>query len=247
MAVPVYGQVAYTHALVADLSAQGRDADFVIIDNKGDYVRIADERVVTPGRNLGWAEGSNLGFRLAFSEGYEYAMTLNNDTRLSPQFFDGLLDSRLPEDAGVIVPAYDDVNPHQKSAYTGPAASYEPIDIYRKAPFVDGTALVITRDAWVRAGGLDARTFGKFAWGADMDLCFRVGRAGFGVYVTERSYINHLGQKTARANRSRLSYEGQSWLAWARGIRRTYGQREWSTLAKVPVTKHSLVDHSAVE
>lgn len=51
--VPVFGQHEYTHALVADLEREG--ADYLIVDNRGDYPRIGTERVSTPGENLGWA------------------------------------------------------------------------------------------------------------------------------------------------------------------------------------------------
>lgn len=65
--VPVFGQHEYTHALVADLEREG--ADYLIVDNRGDYPRIGTERVSTPGEpRLG--RGSELGFRLAFAEGY---------------------------------------------------------------------------------------------------------------------------------------------------------------------------------
>jgi hypothetical protein len=80
--VPVYGQHEYTHAPISDLRRE--PADFVIVDNRGDYPRIGDEHVITPGRNLGWARGSNSILRYAFANGYSHAMTLNNDTRLSP-------------------------------------------------------------------------------------------------------------------------------------------------------------------
>lgn len=51
--VPVFGQIEYTHALVGDLEREG--VDYMIVDNKGDYSPVADERVHTPGRNTGWA------------------------------------------------------------------------------------------------------------------------------------------------------------------------------------------------
>lgn len=35
IAVPIYGQHEYTHALVQDLERE--NADFVLIDNAGDY------------------------------------------------------------------------------------------------------------------------------------------------------------------------------------------------------------------
>lgn len=55
--VPVFGQHEYTHALVADLEREG--ADYLIVDNRGDYPRIGTERVSTPGENLGWAGGAS--------------------------------------------------------------------------------------------------------------------------------------------------------------------------------------------
>ena len=60
--VPVYGQHEYTHALVHDLEREG--ADYLIVDNRGDYPALSKERVLKPGENLGWAGGSDLGFEL---------------------------------------------------------------------------------------------------------------------------------------------------------------------------------------
>src|ERR1700737_2269067 len=97
--VPVYGQHEYTHALVHDLEREG--ADYLIVDNRGDYSAVSKERVLKPGENLGWAGGSDLGFRIAFSEGYSHAMTLNNDTRISGGFVDAVTAPRLPAAVGI--------------------------------------------------------------------------------------------------------------------------------------------------
>ncbi|GAA3192197.1 MULTISPECIES: glycosyltransferase family 2 protein [Rhodococcus] len=244
-AVPVYGQVEYTHALVPDLIVQSDDADFVIIDNRGDYEPLGDERVIRPGRNLGWAGGSNLGFRTAFSEGYTHAMTLNNDTRISKDFFKGLLDPRLPDDLGIVVPVYDDEMAHEivRTDYRGPAADYVPVPRYRKAPYVDGTALIITRAAWVAAGDVDTRSFGNFAWGADQDLCFRVRQEGFSVCISEMSFINHFGRKTALANQSLRSYKRKSSRQWVRGMKRLYG-KNWFDDNMFDPTLHDLSTHA---
>jgi GT2 family glycosyltransferase len=75
IAVLVYGQHEYTRALVADLQREG--AQYLSIANRGDYPRIGDERVIGPDDNFSWAGGSDLGFRIAFSEGHSHAMTLN--------------------------------------------------------------------------------------------------------------------------------------------------------------------------
>ena len=225
ISVPVFGQIEYTHALVDDLCRES--ADFVIVDNGGDYTPSAGERVCRPTRNTGWAGGSNIGFRIAFSEGYERAMTLNNDTRLSPGFVSGMLDHRIPADAGIICPVYDDERAHRSllSEFRGPAAEYEPRHRYRILEVADGTALMITRAAWIAVGGLDDRSFGEFGWGADLDLCLRVRDAGFGIYASELSFLNHFGKKTALANVSAFSYEYRSGRAMRRGLNRIHGKK----------------------
>ncbi|GAC67738.1 hypothetical protein [Gordonia soli] len=238
--VPVYGNHELTHAIVDDL--QREDADFVIIDNRGDYEPIRGERVERPGTNLGWAGGSNLGFRIAFSEGYENAMTLNNDTRLSVGYFDGLLDSSLPDDRGLVAGVYDDKAAHGQmlAEYDGPAQEYTPVSKYRDVNFVDGTGLLITRDAWRSVGDLDERTFGPFAWGADLDLSLRVRDAGYGIYVTEKSFLNHFGRATAYQLAGKFRYVVGSHRHMVRGIRRAGLHKRLKQDASIPHTVHYL-------
>lgn len=220
--VPVYGQIALTHDLISDLRRE--QLDFVIVDNAGDYEPLDDEWVITPGRNIGWAGGSNVAIRSAFAGGYEWAMTLNNDVRLSRGFGDGLFAPGLPDDAGVIGPGYDDLaHPEVLSEYSGPAADYEPRAQYRVTPIVDGTAMMIKRDAWSAIGDFDERTFGDYAWGANLDLCLRSLDAGYGVYCTEMSFINHLGRRTVRDMDSR--YEVRAMRAMKRGMKQVYGNK----------------------
>lgn len=224
--VPVYGQHDYTHALVEDLERE--DADYLIVDNRGDYPKLGGEQVITPGENLGWAGGSDLGFRIAFSDGYSHAMTLNNDTRISKGFVAALLDPRLPDATGMIGPLYDDAvafNKGMLAAYDGPAADYVPVSRYRKLSALDGTAMVLSREAWRKVGGLDLRSFGRYGWGTEVDLSFRVRRAGFGVYATEMAFINHFGRKTAYAEFGQRRYRFIANRGAQRGLRRIHGKR----------------------
>ncbi|WP_234834759.1 glycosyltransferase family protein [Mycolicibacterium stellerae] len=223
--VPVFGQHVYTHKLVEDLDREG--ADYVVVDNRGDYPRLHTERVIVPGRNLGWAGGSNLIFRVAFTEGYTHAMTLNNDTRISKGFVSAILDPQLPKDAGLITPVYDDrrANKYLEVPYEGPAAEYRPVDRYRRLPMTDGTALAIKCESWLETGGFDERSFGQFSWGADVDLSLRTLRTGRGIYATERAFINHLGRKTATSGAFGRGYHARAaWGMW-RGMQTVWGPR----------------------
>jgi GT2 family glycosyltransferase len=222
--VPVYGQHEYTHALVQDLEREG--ADYLIVDNGGDYPATGKERIVKPGRNLGWAGGSDLGFRIAFSEGYSHAMTLNNDTRISRGFVGALVDRRLPDNAGIIGPVIDHGFPSAESDQKPQAADYSPNQQYREVPAVEGTALALSRECWQTIGGLNLHTFRRFGWGIDLDLALRAQDADFALCITEMAYINHFGHKTAVANFGRRRYEWRANFEKVHGLRQLHG-RKW--------------------
>ncbi|QNI09398.1 glycosyltransferase family 2 protein [Mycobacterium kubicae] len=219
--VPVFGQHAFTHALVTDLEREG--AEYLIVDNRGDYPKIGNERVITPGRNLGWAGGSDLGFRVAYSEGYSHAMTLNNDTRISKGFVAGLTDPRLPGDAGIVGPMVDHGFLCAESEQKVDAADYVPRPLYRTVPAVEGVALVLSRDCWLMVGGMDLRSFGRYGWGIDLDLVLRARDAGFRCYTTEMAYINHFGRVTAKDTFGRRRYEFTAEQVMNHGMRKFHG------------------------
>lgn len=223
--IPAFGSNELTHAVLPDVMAESDLVDLLIIDNGGHYEKIADEWVIRPGENIGWAAASNMGFRIAFRQGYEYAATLNNDTRLSPEFFAGLLDPRLPDDAGIVGPVYNGWWGAQGTDFAGPVDEYEPSDFYRSVQSVDGTALVMSAAAWETIGGLDERTFGRFAWGSDIDLSIRVKRAGFGVHVTERSFLHHFDKVSASEAFGRRRYFLRADRDCKRALRRLYGRK----------------------
>lgn len=219
--VPVFGQHEYTHALVGDLEREG--AEYLIVDNRGDYPKIGNERVMTPGENLGWAAGSDLGFRIAFSEGYSHAMTLNNDTRISKEFVSGLLDPRLPDDAGIVGPMFDHGFSCAESDQKPEAVNYVPRSQYRSVHVVEGTALMLSRDCWQVIGGMDLRSFGRYGWGVDFDLELRAKKAGFGLYTTEMAYINHFGRRTANTHFGAWRYLLGANLKMEMAMRRIHG------------------------
>ena len=222
--IPVFGQHEYTHALVGDLEREG--AEYLIVDNRGDYPKTRNERVITTGDNLGWAGGSDLGFRIGFSEGYSNAMTLNNDTRISKGFVAALLDPRLPADAGIVGPMIDHGFPYAVADAKPDAADYAPRPLYRAVPAVEGTALMLSYECWQAVGGINLHTFGRYGWGVDLDLALRARKAGYALYTTEMAYINHFGRKTANVRFGRWRYEWGSNVEVVRGLRQLHG---WGT------------------
>ena len=59
--IPVHGEQAMTHAVLEDLGREPEPIDVTVVDNRGDYPRHADETVLCPAENLGWAAGTNHG------------------------------------------------------------------------------------------------------------------------------------------------------------------------------------------
>ncbi len=193
--IPVYGHPEMTHDLLADLGRERAACDVVVVDNKGDYRPAGTETVLRPGRNLGWAGGINHGSQVA-GAGYGHLMWLNNDTRLSRGFVRGLLEAAVVTGAGVASPFYDCHWIHQRDL-SGPVDRYRPTRKHYRAPFVDGTCMLVSRRAVRRIGLLDDETFAPLGWGAEIDYCLRARDAGLPVVATRQAFLRHLRAVTA--------------------------------------------------
>jgi len=197
LVIPVFGRDDLTAALLADVEHESDLVDVLVVDNKGDYAPRGFERVLQPGHNLGWLRACNLALTRVERGTWGAGVLLNNDTRLSPGFFAGLLSAWSETGAGLVGPVYNDVWPTQRVEYTGPAACYVPRRLHRRVPFLDGTCMLIPREVLRRVGGLDQR-FARHGWGADFDLALRVRSEGLDVVVTRLAYLTHLRGATAR-------------------------------------------------
>lgn len=197
--IPVFGRRELTHNLLIDINRERALVDAIVVDNGGDYQQFDDEQVIRLPTNLGWLGGCNAGLR-SLGDGYDVLILMNNDTRLSHDFFCGLLRCARNHRVGLAGPSYDDPSVgHQRSDYTGPADQYSPRRRQRSVPYLDGTCLAIPRNMIRRIGYLDEIHFGSTGWGADIEYAVRVRRAGYDVRVTEQAFLNHLKGSTAIA------------------------------------------------
>ncbi len=197
--VPTHGRLDLTSALVADCQREPTVADVIIVDNKRDHQALSRQvRVVSPSEPLGWLRSCNLGIEVASTQRYRAYVLLNNDTRLSQQFFEGLLVASADTGAALIGPMYDDYWPTQIGPFVGRALDYGAVRAHRDAPLVDGTCMFIDAGLYSEIGGLDDR-FHKCGYGADYDYAIRTRQAGRRICITEMSYLNHLRHGTASA------------------------------------------------
>jgi GT2 family glycosyltransferase len=189
--IPVVGHHDMTHAVLEDLRSESALVDVVVVDNGGDYPTFADESVLRPGENLGWAGGTNLGTRELLRPHHAGAIWLNNDTRLSRGFVAGLLEAAAVTGAGVVGPTYDCYWLHQRLPQPVPVDRFRPRRRHSDAPFVDGTCMFVASSTIDSIGVLDEDTFAPIGWGADLDYCFRAREAGHRVVVTRLAYLHH--------------------------------------------------------
>ncbi|WP_165610382.1 glycosyltransferase [Nocardia salmonicida] len=222
--IPTYRRNDLITMLIADLSREQGEFDLLVVDNGGDFCDSSFPiEVTSPGENIGWARGCNLGIELCFSRGYKQVMLLNNDVHLSRNFVTGMIEAAHSSSAGILGPVYDHNWPQQNIGYRGTADEYNPRPMEHEVPFIDGTCMLISRATIESIGLLDVHTWPHFGWGCDKDYCLRARLCGESVHVTERSYLNHFARQTAadQPDFSELAAEDEN----DSGMRAKWGER----------------------
>jgi GT2 family glycosyltransferase len=197
--IPIFGRHDLTRTVLTDLTREEGRFDIWLVDNQGSFEPGGvPVEVVRPGVNLGWSRGCNFGVSVAWKGKYRAFILLNNDVRLSPSFVGGLINAADVTGGDVIGPLYDHNWPHQRGSYRGNAGAYVGRACDFLAPFVDGTCMLIRRSVFEKVGFLDEGHWPRYGWGCDKDFALRVRGAGGSVWITERSYLNHLARQTVK-------------------------------------------------
>lgn len=157
--------------------------------------------------NKGFTGGNNLGMDYALDNGYEYVMLLNNDVAVEPNFLEPLIE-RLDQD-----PAIGAVQPliyfhHDRNLIWNAGSKYLsliglPLTLmyYRKDPqhlqtqqqkkidWITGCAFMIRSSVLKLTGNLKEKYFIYFE---DVDLSFRIKKAGYTLSYVPASVIYHI-------------------------------------------------------
>jgi len=158
--------------------------------------------VLAQERNLGFAEGNNVGIRHALDAGADYVFLLNNDTTLAPDVVaECVAAARRNEDAGAVCPLICFAEPPTLIWYAG--ADFDPRRArsgrYRESDHgqftavaetdrVAGAAVLLSRAALERVGLLDGELFFLYE---DVDWSLRARRAGYRIYLAPRGKVSH--------------------------------------------------------
>jgi len=212
--------------VVANSSGQGTVyvADNGSSDGSVDYVRAhhPEVRIIETGGNFGYAGGYNLALA-HISE--PYAVLLNSDVEVTPDWLVPLL-HRMDSDANIAAcqPKLLDFNDRSRFEYAGASGGF--ID-YLGYPFcrgrmfdtleidsgqyddarpifwASGACMVVRMLAFRAVGGLDADFFAHME---EIDLCWRLQRAGHSIWVEPSSVVYHVGGGTLHKSNPRKTF-----------------------------------------
>jgi GT2 family glycosyltransferase len=186
-------------------------AHVVVVDNGSTDDSVAVIRAAFPamtvleiGHNLGYVGGNNAGLEYARQQQADYALLLNNNTEVAPDFLTRLVEGAEAAAVGAASPAiYYHALPESFWSMGGPmdwqrgdttmlGEGQQDTGQFGGQPFavdfVTGCALLIKIAVVDRIGPLDARFF---AYYEDVEWCVRVGRAGDKVAVIPAAKIWH--------------------------------------------------------
>ncbi len=188
------------------------DFQVVVVDNHSsdDSVAVIQKEyphiaLIQTDENLGYVGGNNVGLTFARQQGYDYALLLNNDTEVDPQFLQALVAAAEADPAvGIVGPTiyYFDA-PHTiwsaggainwRQGLTRMIGLNEPDQgqfgqLPRPVEFVTGCALLIKMAVVAQIGVLDDRFF---AYYEETEWCVRTARNGYKVMHVPAAKIWH--------------------------------------------------------
>ncbi len=200
--VPVYNQLNFTKTCLESLrKTVSKDAEVIVVDNGSsdgthDYLATCQSVVVVTNReNLGCAPAWNQGVKASSGK---WVVILNNDTILSPNWLEGLIDFAGEKGADIVSPAI------REGEYNYDIDEYAKEYVRRmhsvsRMGTAQGVCFMVRRIVFDRIGLFDENfKIGQFE---DRDFFRRARVVGFMLATTGRSLIHHFGSVTQDAIR----------------------------------------------
>ena len=215
-----YNSSEYLETFLPSVSFSSKDEfETIVIDNAStdNSVDLLEEwfpevKIVSLNKNYGFAEGYNRGLAEVKSE---YIAFLNSDVEVEKGWLDPLvefLDSN--EEVGAVMPKILSCEDKSSFEYAGACGGYMDILAYpfcrgrifdqverdsnqydesASVAWVSGAAFVMRRKLFEDLGGFDGS---YFAHQEEIDLCWKIRRAGYKLYVLPQSTVFHVGGGT---------------------------------------------------
>jgi GT2 family glycosyltransferase len=204
--IPVYNRAVLTAQCLGLLPPREDTEVIVVDDGSRDWTRsllaahTPGIRVVTHGKNAGFAHSCNDGAAVAAGE---YLVFLNNDTLPRTGWLDALVAHADAHPAAAVVGAKllfpNNTIQHAGVAicqdgyprhiYAGFPANHPAVARSRRFQVVTGACMLVRRRIFAEAGGFDPAYTNGFE---DVDLCLRLGLAGHEIHYCCDSLVEHL-------------------------------------------------------
>ena len=203
---------------------KGLKVNIIVVDNNssdGSVKAIRNKfpqiKVIQNQKNLGFAQGNNIGIRYALKNNTDYIMLLNNDTLVEKNFLVQLIKAMEKDnEIGIISPKiyfapgfefhkdrYKNKDKGRVIWYAGGLLDWQNIlashlgvdeidnGQYNKiteTSFVTGCCMLIKREVFNKIGLFNPK---YFLYWEDIDLCFRAKKAGFKIFYAPQAKIWH--------------------------------------------------------
>jgi GT2 family glycosyltransferase/glycosyltransferase involved in cell wall biosynthesis len=199
---------------IENLNYPQEKIEVIIVDNgsKDNSVKLVESsfpkvKIIKNNSNLGFAKANN---QAAETSGGDYIAFLNNDTRVDPDWLIELLrpvygspeiicsgSKVLSFDGKSIDFAGGMINFEGKGFQIDYGTSVEKDihNIVRYLPFVNGGAMLVKKEVFIKSGGFDEDFF---AYYEDVDLGWRLWVLGYKVVFAPKSVVYHMHHGTSR-------------------------------------------------
>lgn len=208
------------HTIVVDNASTDRSTEVV-------ETKFSEVTLVKNATNLGFAEGNNVGIRLALDQGFEAVMLLNNDTKVDPGLVGQLLAANTPLASPKIYfypgfefhhARYKDTDRGKVIWYAGGSIDWDNVwgvhrgvdevdrgqyDLADELEFATGCCLLIRREVFDQIGLFDPR---YFLYYEDLDFCVRARRAGLTIRYTPSAILWHKNAQSSASGGSLHQY-----------------------------------------
>lgn len=141
-----------------------------------------------------------------------YMLFLNSDTEVTSDWLDGMLEAMRAEPRTALVgplsnkALYESIQPAKEKGTSGPwnrspddfAALVKSLSkrAFPRVPFLSGFCLLVHREAFDSAGGLDSEAFPRGVWQIQ-DLCLKITDLGYDSVIADHVYVHRAGGDTS--------------------------------------------------
>lgn len=191
--------------------------EIVLIDNGSDDGSVEAFQTLFPeipllcnNKNLGYAEGNNVGMRYAIKNGADFILILNNDAIVDPNILHAFVKASKSNPKGGIFGAkvlnqnnefhhFGGVWDAKKCEFQTVLASQK----YKKVDYVCGCSFFIKRKVIDSIGYFESKFF--LLW-EESDYCFRAKRHLFDTYSVQDAVISHKISASFKGGKPQMHY-----------------------------------------